>query len=137
MKKILVPIDGSERSQKSLDFIKQNFSKDDVEIMLMNVSDISLTNITNKMLIDKKIEECKKEINIILDKIKNDLQGYNVEKYLTFGDPGNEIISKSINGKFDTIIMTKSTKKNFIDSIGSVTLHVVKKSKCTVIILSE
>lgn len=137
MKKILVPIDGSERSQKSLDFIKQNFSKDDVEIMLMNVSDISLTNITNKMLIDKKIEECKKEINIILDKIKNDLQGYKVEKYLTFGDPGNEIISKSINGKFDTIIMTKSTKKNFIDSIGSVTLHVVKKSKCTVIILSE
>ncbi|CEK32684.1 universal stress protein,Universal stress protein family (plasmid) [[Clostridium] sordellii] len=137
MKKILVPIDGSERSQKSLDFIKQNFSKDDVEITLMNVSDISLTNITNKMLIDKKIEECKKEINIILDKIKNDLQGYKVEKYLTFGDPGNEIISKSINGKFDTIIMTKSTKKNFIDSIGSVTLHVVKKSKCTVIILSE
>ena len=137
MKKILVPIDGSEGSQKSLDFIKQNFSKDDVEITLMNVSDISLTNITNKMLIDKKIEECKKEINIILDKIKNDLQGYKVEKYLTFGDPGNEIISKSINGKFDTIIMTKSTKKNFIDSIGSVTLHVVKKSKCTVIILSE
>ena len=137
MKKILVPIDGSERSQKSLDFIKQNFSKYEVEIMLMNVSDISLTNITNKILIDKKIEECKKEINIILDKIKNDLQGYKVEKYLTFGDPGNEIISKSINGKFDTIIMTKSTKKNFIDSIGSVTLHVVKKSKCTVIILSE
>ncbi|CEJ75532.1 universal stress family protein [[Clostridium] sordellii ATCC 9714] len=126
MKKTLISIDGSEKSQKSLDFIIKNFSKNDVEIMLMSVSDISLTNITNKMIVDMKIDECK-----------NKLQGYKVEKYLAFGDPGHEIISKAIDGKFDAIIMTKSTKKNLIDSIGSVTLYVVKKSKCTVIILPE
>lgn len=137
MKKILLPIDGSEKSQNSLDFILNNYSKDEVEIVLITVSDISLTNITNKMLIDMKIEESKKEINKMLDEFKNELQGYKVEKYWSFGDPGQEIISKSIDGKFDAIIMTKSTKKNFIDSIGSVTLYVVKKSKCTVIIVPE
>lgn len=137
MKKILLPIDGSEKSQNSLDFILNNYSKDEVEIVLITVSNISLTNITNKMLIDMKIEESKKEINKMLDKFKNELQGYKVEKYWSFGYPDQEIISKSIDGKFDAIIMTKSTKKNFIDSIGSVTLYVVKKSKCTVIIVPE
>lgn len=137
MKKILLPIDGSEKSQNSLDFILNNYSKDEVEIVLITVSNISLTNITNKMLIDMKIEESKKEINKMLDKFKNELQGYKVEKYWSFVDPDQEIISKSIDGKFDAIIMTKSTKKNFIDSIGSVTLYVVKKSKCTVIIVPE
>ncbi|CEN31355.1 universal stress protein [Paraclostridium sordellii] len=137
MKKILLPIDGSEKSQNSLDFILNNYSKDEVKIVLITVSNISLTNITNKMLIDMKIEESKKEINKMLDKFKNELQGYKVEKYWSFVDPDQEIISKSIDGKFDAIIMTKSTKKNFIDSIGSVTLYVVKKSKCTVIIVPE
>lgn len=137
MKKILLSIDGSEKSQNSLDFILNNYSKDEVEIVLITVSDISLTNITNKMLIDMKIEESKKEINKMLDKFKNELQGYKVEKYWSFGYPDQEIISKSIDGKFDAIIMTKSTKKNFIDSIGSVPLYVVKKSKCTVIIVPE
>ena len=78
MKKILLPIDGSEKSQKSLDFTIKNFSKNDVKIMLISVSYISLTNITNKMLIDMKIEESKKEINKMLDKFKNELQGYKV-----------------------------------------------------------
>lgn len=137
MKKILLSIDGSEKSQNSLDFILNNYSKDEVEIVLITVSNISLTNITNKMLIDMKIEESKKEINKMLDKFKNELQGYKVEKYWSFVDPDQEIISKSIDGKFDAIIMTKSTKKNFIDFIGSVTLYVVKKSKCTVIIVPE
>ena len=73
MKKILLPIDGSEKSQNSLDFILNNYSKDEVEIVLITVSNISLTNITNKMLIDMKIEESKKEINKMLDKFKNEL----------------------------------------------------------------
>ncbi len=137
MKKILIPIDGTERSQKSLDFVSNNFSKDEVEIVLITVSDISLTNITNPMIIDMKIEKSQKEAGIMLEKFKNKLQGYKVEKYWILGDPGKEIISKSIDGKFDEIVMTKSTKKNFIDSIGSVTLYVVKKSKCTVTIVPE
>ena len=118
MEKILVPIDGSDRSQKSLDFIKQNFSNNDIEVTLINVGG-------------------DKNMNNTLETLKNKLTNYNVNTYLTFGHPGEKIIEKSIYEDFDTIIMTKSTRKNFIDAIGSVTLYVVKKTKCTVIILPE
>lgn len=118
MKKILVPIDGSERSEKSLDFIIKNFSNNDIEVTLMNVSG------------DKKIKNA-------LETLKNKFPKYNINTYLAFGHPGEQIIEKSVTDKIDTIVMTKSTRKNFIDYIGSVTLYVVKKSKCTVIIIPE
>lgn len=137
MQKVLIPIDGSERSQKSLDFILSKFSKDTAEITLMSVNDVVLTNLTNPMIIDIKVKESQKKIDAMLESLKSDLSGYEVSTYSLFGDAGPEIIKKSIEDNFDLIVMTKSTKKNFIDSIGSVTLYVVKKSKCTVIIVPE
>ena len=137
MKNILVPIDGSEKSQKSLDFILHEFSKENVKITLMCVNDVVLTNLTNPMIIDMKIKESEKQIKSMLTRLKSKLQGYDVNTYCTIGDAGKEIIEKSIDGNFDLIVMTKSTKKNFIDSIGSVTLYVVKKSKCSVVIVPE
>ena len=86
----------------------------------------------------KFIEMVKEEkIDYMLKSLKNKLSGYEVTTYSVFGDAGQEIIKKSIEDNFDLIVMTKSTKKNFIDSIGSVTLYVVKKSKCTVVIVPE
>ncbi|WP_270646875.1 universal stress protein [Paeniclostridium hominis] len=137
MQKILIPIDGSDRSQKSLDFILSKFSKDMANITLMSVNDVSLTNLTNPMIIDIKIRESQEKIDYMLKNLKNKLSGYEVTTYSVFGDAGQEIIKKSIEDNFDLIVMTKSTKKNFIDSIGSVTLYVVKKSKCTVVIVPE
>ena len=44
-KRILVPIDGTERSMYALDFIKEIFSKDSgMEIILMNVKELVLIN---------------------------------------------------------------------------------------------
>ena len=137
MQKILIPIDGSDRSQKSLDFVLSKFSKDMANITLMSVNDVSLTNLTNPMIIDIKIRESQEKIDYLLKNLKNKLSGYEVTTYSVFGDAGQEIIKKSIEDNFDLIVMTKSTKKNFIDSIGSVTLYVVKKSKCTVVIVPE
>lgn len=39
-KKILVPIDGTERSMHSLEFIKGIFKKDEVEVEIMNVKEL-------------------------------------------------------------------------------------------------
>ena len=136
MKKILIPIDGTERSLQSLDFVKNIFPKDSVEITLMNVKELVFT----RTAIFFDVEEIRNFENIgnnKLEKIKRILEEYKVDTYFTFGYPGEEIIEKSIEGKYDVIVMTKSTKKNFIDSIGSVTAHVVKKAKCTVIIVPE
>ena len=36
-RKVLVPIDGTERSKRSLEFIKSIFPSDKVELIIMNV----------------------------------------------------------------------------------------------------
>lgn len=134
MKKILIPIDGTERSLQSLDFVLNTFPKDSVEITLMNVKELILTN---TIVLCEEMKYSERIGNDILENMKDKLKGYKVDTYFSFGYPGNEIIEKSTNEKYDAIIMTKSTKKNFIDSIGSVTSHVVKKARCTVIIVPE
>ena len=140
MKKMLVPIDGTYRCKKSLEFILEKFSKDEFEITLINIGDVSevgFTNIPQSTFIDERLTQIKEKGGYILDQCKNKLAGYNVKKCFLFGNPGKEIVSKSIDHDFDMIVMTKSTKKNFIDSIGSVTQYVVKKAKCIVIIVPE
>ena len=92
MQKILIPIDGSDRSQKSLDFILSKFSKDMANITLMSVNDVSLTNLTNPMIIDIKIRESQEKIDYMLKNLKNKLSGYEVTTYSVFGDAGQEII---------------------------------------------
>ena len=133
-KKILVPIDGTERSMHSLEFIKGIFDKDAVEIEIMNVKElvfidgISLSEeIKNSEMLGKKILEKAQEI----------MEGYNVDVYFTFGYPGDEIIRKSKEDDVDIIVMTKSTKKGLTRMIGSVTASVVKQAKCIVMIVPE
>ena len=46
--KILVPLDGTERSMHSIDWLKEFFSKETICITLMNVVE---TVLTNKMLV--------------------------------------------------------------------------------------
>lgn len=133
MKKILIPIDGTVRSFQSLDFVQNVFPKDSVEITLINVAELVLTD---TFVLDE-IKSFEDRGNKMLESIKERLKGYKVHTIFSFGYPGREIIEKSIKEKYDLIIMTKSTKKNFIDSIGSVTTYVVKKAKCTVIIVPE
>ena len=68
-KKILVPIDGTERSMHSLEFIKGIFDKDSVDIEVMNVKElvfidgISLSEeIKNSEALGRKILDKAEEI---------------------------------------------------------------------------
>ncbi|MDR1774722.1 MAG: universal stress protein [Clostridioides sp.] len=133
-KKVLVPVDGTERSMHSLSLIKEIFDKENVEIIIMNVKElvfvdgISLSEeIRNAEISGKKL---LKEASQIMD-------GYNVETFFTFGYPGDEIIKKSLEDEINYIVMTKSTKKGLHRMIGSVTANVVKQAKCIVVIVPE
>lgn len=133
-RKILVPIDGTERSMHSLDFIKGLFPKDSLEIILMNVKELVLINgmaIADELKIAEEIGE------EILANAEKSLSGYSVEKYFTFGYAGDEIVKKANDDNVDFIVMTKSTKKGLTRMIGSVTVSVVKHSKCIVMIVPE
>ncbi|MVO74836.1 RluA family pseudouridine synthase [Paeniclostridium sordellii] len=137
MKKILVPIDGSERSQKSLDFVLSKYPKDKFSITLMSVNDVSLTNITNPMLIDVKMRESQKKVDCLLESLKDKLAEYEVETYTVFGDPGPEIIKKSVDDDFDLIMVNKPpfmvvhpTKSHVDNTIANgVTDYITKKGE--------
>ncbi|MGV8906873.1 MAG: universal stress protein [Acetobacterium sp.] len=132
MKKILLPIDGSERSMKSIDLIKELYAPGSVKISLITVREDLDTIISEQLL-----EEAKEATMPDLVKAGNLLQGYEIKKKVVFGNPGEEILNYAEEMKIDIIVMTKSTRTGWLSKIGSVTTHVVKYAKCIVVIVPE
>lgn len=132
--KILVPLDGTERSMHSLDWVKKYFSKDDIEITLINVREVILTN---GIVITNQFKYLAEESELILDNAAKELEGYTVEGFSTWGYAADEILNKAEEDSYDIIIMTKSTKKGLPRMIGSVTSKVVKNAQISVIVVPE
>ena len=133
-RRILVPIDGTERSKHSLEFIKSIFPSDKVELIIMNVKELVFIN---GMIISDELTAAKEIADRILNEAVGEVPGYKVETYFTFGYPGDEIVKKAKEDNIDIIVMTKSTRKGLTRMIGSVTVNVVKHAKCSVMIVPE
>jgi len=131
-RKVLIPIDGTERSMHSLDFVKEIFPKDSVEIIIMNVKELVLIN---EMIVADEIKFAQELGKEILEAAKEKMKDYKTETYFTFGYPGDEIIKKANEENIGIIVMTKSTKRGLNRIIGSVTTNVVKRAKCIVMIV--
>lgn len=131
-RKVLIPIDGTERSMHSLDFVKEIFPKDSVEIIIMNVKELVLIN---EMIVADEIKLAQELGKEILEAAKEKMKDYKTETYFTFGYPGDEIIKKANEENIGVIVMTKSTKRGLNRIIGSVTNNVVKRAKCIVVIV--
>ncbi|MCI6188370.1 MAG: universal stress protein [Clostridium sp.] len=133
-RKVLVPIDGTERSKRSLEFIKSIFPSDKVELIIMNVKELVFIN---GMIIADELTAAKEMGDRILNEALKEVPGYKAETYFTFGYPGDEIVKKAKEDDIDIIVMTKSTRKGLTRMIGSVTINVVKHAKCSVMIVPE
>lgn len=131
-RKVLVPIDGTERSMHSLEFVKEIFPKDSVEILIMHVKELVLIN---EMIVADEIKFAQGLGEEILEAAKEKMKDYKTETYFTFGYPGDEIIKKATEENVGIIVMTKSTKRGLNRMIGSVTTNVVKRAKCIVMIV--
>ena len=131
-RKVLIPIDGTERSMHSLEFVKEIFPKDSVEIILMNVKELVLIN---EMIVADEIKFAQELGEEILAGAKEKMKEYKTETYFTFGYPGDEIVKKATEENMGIIVMTKSTKRGLNRLIGSVTTNVVKRAKCIVMIV--
>ena len=132
--KILIPLDPSERSKHSIYWIKKYFDKNDIEITLMNVREII---VAEDLVVPIDFNDLESESNLVLDEASIELEGYEVEKFLTVGHAADEILKKAEEGNYDIIIMTKSTKKGLVRMIGSVTSKVIKNAKISVIVLPQ
>lgn len=137
-KKILIPIDGSERSLISLQYLNNNFKPKDVEIVLLNVREIVFIN---GMAVSEEVKDAEIIGKRILDEAEKQLKNLNNEfeckKEFSFGYAGDEILRYAEENNIDTILMAKNTKKKFTALVGSVTAHVVKKAKCVVVMIPE
>lgn len=131
-KKVLIPIDGTERSMHSLDFVKEIFPKGSVEITIMHVKELLAIN---EMMVADEIRIAQELSKDILSAAKEKMKGYITYTYFTFGYAGDEIIKKSIEENIGVIVMTKSTKRGLNRLIGSVTTSVVRRAKCIVMIV--
>ncbi len=135
MKKILLPVDGSERCMKSVDLVRKLYDPKEVEIAIVTVKEDYESFIRTEFEPEKVYEENMPMLN----DVEKQLDGYKVcdKKVLVGKSAGTEIIEYANANKVHAIIMTKSSKPGHQTILGSVTAHVVKNSRCVVIITPE
>jgi nucleotide-binding universal stress UspA family protein len=132
MKNVLIPIDGTERSIKSITLAKKLFQPGDVKIRLLMIREDVIAPVPSDEL-DPAVGRAKE----LMDKAAAMLSDYDVTPTIIFGRAGEDILKCAKKDGTDIIIMTKSTKKGWIQAIGSVTAYVVKYSPCMVLIVPE
>lgn len=132
MKKILLPIDGSDRSRKSVDFVKGFYSPQGVDLTVVTVRE-DMEFIRS----EEELQDARNEVTPLLAAIADKLSGYSVKTQVLFGKAGEEILNYAEHNGTDIIIMTKSTRTGWSRIIGSVTSHVVKYANCIVVIVPE
>lgn len=134
MKKLVLPIDGTKRSLQTITWVANNYKPEDTEITIIMVAD-AVTELDLKQKYSSAthymITTLQRDAKLLEDK------GFHVSLEALFGDPGKKIIEYTKNNKTDAIVMTKSTKDNWFDSIGSVTNYIVKYATCLVSIIPE
>jgi len=132
MKKILIPIEETQRSLKALAYVKKHYTPEEAEIVLMMINE----NLGYSVRTDAE-NAAKKELNEKLDLIAEALDGYKVTKLAAVGKAGVRIARAVRETGADLIVMTKSSKDDMLNNIGSTTEYVINNAPCDVIIVSE
>ena len=133
MKKILMPVDGSSRSLRTVEAVKQIWSPEDAEIIIVKV--ISAQLYINSMdEIKHNAERARPE----LEAVAALLPDYKVSTQVLLGSaPGVEIVEYAKEAEVDTIIMTRSTRGP-IRKLGSVASYIAKNASfLNVVIMKE
>jgi nucleotide-binding universal stress UspA family protein len=132
MKKILLPLEDTERSLKALHYAKKHYAPAEAEFVLM-MSD-------ERLGYSAKSDAEAAAIRAIEDKlsvISSTLEGYKVSTVAVVGKAGIRITRAARETGCDMIIMCKSSKEDMLSSIGSTTEYVINNASCDVLIVSE
>jgi len=142
--KILVPLDGSERSMHSVDWLKRFFGSGQAIVTLLNVIEITSLSMLDEYFMPGAAPQeglpygtFSQRSNLILEEAGKLLEGYEVEKVSTSGLSADVILGTAKEGGFDMIVMTKSSTKGFTRFLGSVTTKVVRDSEVAVVVVPE
>lgn len=136
MKKILVPIDGSENSVKALLEAKKLASVFHSDISILNVVDTSKYFMAdyNVAMVSENVEHSKKLLKSSLDNFKD--CECNVDIIHKVGDASNEIIKLAAEGNYDLVVMGSRGLGTFSRAfLGSVSNKVLNHIDKTVLIV--
>jgi nucleotide-binding universal stress UspA family protein len=131
MKKILVPIDGSEYADKAALKAAELARSYDAEITIMNVAQPF-----SMLLGFKSVEEMRREAESTAEKTAQKLkkQDAKAKALGVVGDPADEIVKAA--EKYDLIVMgSKGLRESRRFLVGSVTQKVVEHSPCSVLVV--
>ncbi|MBR3200461.1 MAG: universal stress protein [Mogibacterium sp.] len=132
MKKILIPIEETQRSLKALTYVKKHYTPEEAEFVLMMIDERLSYSVRSEVE-----SAVVKELNEKLDLIAESLEGYKLTKLAAIGKPGVRITRAVRDTGADLIVMTKSSKEDMLNSIGSTAEYVINNAPCDVIIVSE
>ncbi len=133
MKKILVPIDGSEYADKAALKAAELAKSYGAEISIMNVAQPF-----SMLLGFKSAEEMRADAENTARKTTEKLkeQGAKARALGVLGDPADEIVKAAGEGKYDLIVMgSKGLTESQRFLVGSVTQKVVEHSPCSVLVV--
>jgi nucleotide-binding universal stress UspA family protein len=132
MKKILLPIEETERSLKAIQYAMSHYTPQDAEFVLLMVDE--------KLGFSVKSEaeaEAMKALGDKLSYVAALLEGYKLTLATAAGKAGLRITRCAKETGCDLIIMCKSAKEDMRNSIGSTTEYVINNAPCEVLIVSE
>jgi nucleotide-binding universal stress UspA family protein len=132
MKKILIPIEETQRSLKALAYVKEHYTPEEADLVIMMIDERLDYSVRSE------IESAAiKALNEKLDLIAESFDGYKVTKLSAVGKAGVRIVRAVRETGADLVVMTKSSKEDMLNSIGATTEYVINNAPCEVIIVSE
>ena len=132
MKKILLPIEETERSLKALKYVKSHYTPEEAEFVLVMV-DERLGYSAKTDAETAALAELDEKLRAYAD----EFEGYRVRCISAVGKAGVKITRAVRETGADLVVMTKSSKDDMLSSIGSTTGHVINNCACDVLIVSE
>ncbi len=133
--KILVPLDGSEKSMDSLVWLKRYLKKENTDVTLLYVAQMIYTNQLENINTNSERSIMYNNGERILKDASKVLDGYEVNEAIIHGSVADSILQEAVDGSYDLIIMTKSSVKGFSRIFGSVTTKVVRDCEVAVVVV--
>ena len=123
MKKIVLPIDGSARSQRTIAITKQIFHGQDAEVTLLMV-------LPEPRYTDAQAERDRAAVqaNQELSDFAKEFEGWKVKTVLLRGHPGPEIVQYARDHAYDALVMTRSSRGP-LQKLGSVATYIVRNAQ--------
>lgn len=123
MKNVLLPIDGSVRSLRTIDMVKQICDPRQVTVTMVMV-------LPDQMHIDGQFERerIRRKAEQEMETFAALLEGWTVDTVLLRGNPGPEVVQFAREKGYDTLVMTRSSRGP-LQKLGSVATYIVRNAQ--------